>query len=333
MRILFLFSLVALLYSPAVHAQSPSIQITPEQLSVHKSFDAQADLTLSVQNTGNKAYIYEVSAADLTRLIRVWPVQFLLAAGETQEVAVSVGHVPAGDRTTSLAVVSREIGSPVGSMADSVSIPLSLSVDPSGAAYARWFLPLGVALLLVALSGLVAATVRRKRQSAALRLIDAADETASSFSWRAWITHAWRMHRLIIVSIVCVVIASGLLVASLVIDPTGFEQASSLQEQSFEVRIRTSGEERSYEVMTEAGEQLTAFSALQKLAERYTIPLVYDPPADMGVFVRSIDGVDNGTDGRYWVYEINGRQVPVAADKSFLTPGDVLLWKFTVPDG
>lgn len=331
MRILFLFALLMALCSPVVHAQTQETTVFPQELAVHKTFDAQAELTVSVRNDTVSALIYEVRAPEFSQLIKVWPVQFRLAPAESQDVAVAVGHVPAGDRTTSLTVVSREIGSPVGTSKESINVPISLSIAKPAGTPSRWLMPLCVALLLAALSGLCASMVRRKRQSAALRIIDAADESASAASWQTWIAHAWRMHRLTIVSVVCVVIASGLLVASLVVDPMPSEQSASQQEQAYAVRLRTPDAERVYEIEAEAGEQVTAFSALQKLSERYTISLEYDPPTEMGVFVRRIDGLVNGTDNLYWVYEINGQQVPVAADKSFLKPGDDLLWKFTNP--
>ncbi len=68
------------------------------------------------------------------------------------------------------------------------------------------------------------------------------------------------------------------------------------------------------------------------MAEMYTIPLEYDPPNELGVYVTMIGGFRNGEDQKYWVYELNNQEVPIAADKAFLQAGEVLTWKFILPN-
>jgi hypothetical protein len=48
----------------------------------------------------------------------------------------------------------------------------------------------------------------------------------------------------------------------------------------------------------------------------------------MGVLVKSIDGVENGTDNKYWQYWVNGELPMVAADKKEVEAGDRIEWKF-----
>ncbi|MBI4122203.1 MAG: DUF4430 domain-containing protein [Parcubacteria group bacterium] len=111
--------------------------------------------------------------------------------------------------------------------------------------------------------------------------------------------------------------------------PVASEQASA---QDYTVSLQTPATDQPYEITAETGQRLTAFSALQKVSERYTIPMSFNPSTGMGVFVTEIAGFKNGTGGRYWVYEINDQQVPLAADQYTLAPSDRLVWKFTVPD-
>lgn len=49
---------------------------------------------------------------------------------------------------------------------------------------------------------------------------------------------------------------------------------------------------------------------------------------DFGNFISSIEGVDSGTDDRYWVYYVNGELGKSAADKYLLNQGDKVEWKF-----
>jgi|GEM_PF-3380535 len=47
-----------------------------------------------------------------------------------------------------------------------------------------------------------------------------------------------------------------------------------------------------------------------------------------GEYVDSIDGVQSGSDGKYWAMYVNGRQVPVAANSYITHDGDDIEWKF-----
>lgn len=47
-----------------------------------------------------------------------------------------------------------------------------------------------------------------------------------------------------------------------------------------------------------------------------------------GKSVESIEGIKNGTAGKYWLYYINDQQAPVGADTYELKPNDKIEWKF-----
>ena len=51
----------------------------------------------------------------------------------------------------------------------------------------------------------------------------------------------------------------------------------------------------------------------------------------MGVFVKSIDGLEGGTDDKWWQYWVNDKLGEVAADKKMVEPGDKIEWKFEIP--
>ncbi len=76
------------------------------------------------------------------------------------------------------------------------------------------------------------------------------------------------------------------------------------------------------------------FSVLKKLSEAdKAFDIVYSNDARYGIFVESIGGIKNGTDGKYWQYYINGALGDVAADKKEVKAGDKVEWKLeTVPE-
>lgn len=47
-----------------------------------------------------------------------------------------------------------------------------------------------------------------------------------------------------------------------------------------------------------------------------------------GSYVESIESVTGGTDGKYWLYYINGTQAQVGADKYVPKDGDKISWRF-----
>jgi len=75
----------------------------------------------------------------------------------------------------------------------------------------------------------------------------------------------------------------------------------------------------------------TVFSLLEELAKREDFEVKSTIYPGMGVFIESINGVKNGTDGRYWQYWVNDKLGEVAADKKEIKGGDKIEWRFEVP--
>ena len=63
----------------------------------------------------------------------------------------------------------------------------------------------------------------------------------------------------------------------------------------------------------------------------FTVEATYYGEYD-SMFVQSIDGVENGNNGRYWQYYVNGTLPMVGANKYNLKNGDIVEWKYEVPN-
>lgn len=48
-------------------------------------------------------------------------------------------------------------------------------------------------------------------------------------------------------------------------------------------------------------------------------------------FVQSIDGVDNETDGKSWIYHVNDELADKSAGIKTVKPGDVITWSYGTP--
>lgn len=76
----------------------------------------------------------------------------------------------------------------------------------------------------------------------------------------------------------------------------------------------------------------SVFSLLEELSEKENFKIESKTYKDMGVLVESIDGIDNGTDNKYWQYWVNGKLPMVSADKKEVKNGDRIEWKFDLAD-
>lgn len=143
--------------------------------------------------------------------------------------------------------------------------------------------------------------------------------------------------RVVFLSAVVLVVAALLVYApSKQSEQANIAQAPVISEQQQpEIIVEISGEgttEHSVPCESRESCNLTAFSALQKLAAQDTISMQYKTYDGLGVLVTDIAGLTNGQDGKFWVFEVNGRMVPVAADVHSLSAGDRLTWKFVIPE-
>lgn len=84
---------------------------------------------------------------------------------------------------------------------------------------------------------------------------------------------------------------------------------------------------KTFQTLLSGQEKMTAFGLLQAGAEQLGLPLK-STNYDFGVFVEAIGEVENGQDGKYWMYYVNGSLPQVASDKMELNPGDKVEFKF-----
>lgn len=82
---------------------------------------------------------------------------------------------------------------------------------------------------------------------------------------------------------------------------------------------------KNYEI--EIKEEITAFDLLKKVSEEASFK-IKTSQYEYGIFIEAIGGVENGQDGKYWLYYLNGQMPSVAADKQLVKPGDRLEFRF-----
>ncbi|KKQ56610.1 MAG: hypothetical protein US74_C0013G0005 [Parcubacteria group bacterium GW2011_GWA2_38_13] len=75
-------------------------------------------------------------------------------------------------------------------------------------------------------------------------------------------------------------------------------------------------------------EGMTALDALKKITTEKSIILETKNYNDLGVFIEKIGNTKNGDDGNYWLYSVNGKQPPIASDKTALHAGDEIKFSF-----
>lgn len=86
--------------------------------------------------------------------------------------------------------------------------------------------------------------------------------------------------------------------------------------------------------MTLSSEETTEFtyvatadsSVLEQLEQ---IADVETQQSDFGVFVDSINGTKGGTDGKYWLYFVDGTSATISADSYITKGGEKIEWKLT----
>jgi hypothetical protein len=96
-------------------------------------------------------------------------------------------------------------------------------------------------------------------------------------------------------------------------------------EQMVEVAINNGEEEKTYEFNYEEG--LTAYDYLMKATEKDNTELK-TTEYDFGISIDGIGTMIGGTDGKYWMYYIDGQSASVAADKQEVSAGAVIEFKY-----
>jgi len=74
-------------------------------------------------------------------------------------------------------------------------------------------------------------------------------------------------------------------------------------------------------------EGITAFGLLEKASKEQNF-ILKTKSYDTGIFIEAIGDVENGQNGKYWMYYVNGEMPMVAADKKELKNGDKVEFKF-----
>ena len=98
------------------------------------------------------------------------------------------------------------------------------------------------------------------------------------------------------------------------------------------VRLTIEGESWSIEYRPIATANNTVFRLLREASVRLGFSLAYVPyQIPQGMFVTAINGSVNGQSGRYCEYWVSGTYGKVAADHQGLSDGDLVLWKFSIP--
>jgi hypothetical protein len=76
----------------------------------------------------------------------------------------------------------------------------------------------------------------------------------------------------------------------------------------------------------------TVFSLLKECSEKLNFPVKhifwhgYD-----SVFIKSINGTDNGEDGMWWQYYVNDVYGEIGCDRKEIFEGDIVEWRFEEP--
>lgn len=327
---LFLFSALYFSLFPAI-TNAAGIGVAPKELEVTQNSYAAAYAEVYVHNTGENAAVYVVQADDWSQLILANPERFRLEPGESRSVELTFGQLPIGVHQTAISVIADDLGDP-SLPKTGVKIPLKMTIERLSGSQIRLF-PIVIGFLLVALALFLLAYLQYKKASKAKHLMDQVQETVlKKISRKALFKHYLKHHALLVISFGALLIAGAFLVASFIYTVDVLEVPETVTFTDQQIRVELQDPYRNRVFFLEAEEETyTPFSALQKVAETYTIPLEFDPPNEMGVFVTMIGGHRNGEDQNYWVYEINNESVPVAADKVRLQAGDELIWKFVQP--
>lgn len=90
---------------------------------------------------------------------------------------------------------------------------------------------------------------------------------------------------------------------------------------SFEQRIVVPGKP----IATESAKAKKDESALSVLSRTHTVETKH---FSFGDVANSIDQVVGGTDGKYWIFYVNGKMSEVGAGEYTVRSGDVITWKF-----
>jgi len=133
----------------------------------------------------------------------------------------------------------------------------------------------------------------------------------------------------IIIGVGIIVIIGGWLMFSNNLWQVGVKETNVVQETAEKevVLVIDDGGGNPNTFIAEFKEGMTAFDLLKEEAEKLALALK-TKNYDIGIFIETIGDKENGQDGKYWLYYINGEMPMVAADKKEIKAGDKVEFKF-----
>jgi hypothetical protein len=87
------------------------------------------------------------------------------------------------------------------------------------------------------------------------------------------------------------------------------------------------GEKNILNISAESEEEKTVLDLLGKKTAELGLSLK-TKNYDIGVFVEAIGNNENGQNGKYWLYYVNGEMPQISVDKKEIKPGDKIEFKF-----
>ncbi|MBU2540210.1 DUF4430 domain-containing protein [Patescibacteria group bacterium] len=133
---------------------------------------------------------------------------------------------------------------------------------------------------------------------------------------------------IIIGAVIIVIIGSWLILSSDFWQANVKENNVALETVGKEaVLVIDYGEENPKTSVAEFKEGMTAFDLLEEEAKKLYLALK-TKNYDIGIFIEAIGDKENGQDGKYWLYYINGEMPMISADKMIIKSGDKVEFKF-----
>lgn len=316
------------LFSSSVFAAG--IGVHPQALEVNQAAEQESQTEIFVYNTTGEPALYQVYPDNYSSLLRINSEKFRLEGGESRGIVLTVKSFPPGTYSTNLSVVAEELSDEASLPKTGVKIPVNINIAQSGElGINRYLLPVIIGLFLLALILFLVSSQRYGRASTIHKVEDLVEEQFARRAYKNILKHYFKHHQLVLVSIIAILIAFGLLIWSFIPISWQSQPVAEGEVRGIVLELQSPEGKSLYRLSPQSS--LTPFSALDLLANDYGIPFTYDPPQEFGVFVTSIGAYQNGIDGRYWVYEINNKPVPLAADRIQLQSDDRLIWKFETP--
>lgn len=135
----------------------------------------------------------------------------------------------------------------------------------------------------------------------------------------------------IVIGLGIIITVSGwIIVSNLILQPGGEVKTTGLDnraEGGKEVILVIDNGSQPETFTVEFKEGMTAFDLLKNKVGDLNLAFK-TKTYDIGILVEAIGGVENGQDGKYWLYYVNGEMSMVASDKNKIKAGDKVEFKF-----